>query len=448
MSYFPITEEERNEMLKGIGVDSFSDLISSIPDAIRNPHLDLPDSLSEIELSERMRSLSEKNTGSRLISFCGAGAYEHFIPASVRYVCSRTEFYTAYTPYQAECAQGILQSIYEYQSMICELTGMDVATASHYDGATALAESVIMSAGMKRRKKVVVSAFLHPDYMQVLQTYLRGSDIEAIVVGSPEKGVITGDDVSGVDFSEVACFVVQTPNFNGLIESSDHFSVLRDEKVHLIMVADPLSFACLRSGAEFGADVVVGDAQVFGNSLSFGGPHLGYIAATKGFMRKLPGRLVGATVDTEGRRSFVLTLQAREQHIRREKATSNICSNQALCALAACVYLAAVGRQGLKKIWRMNFHKAHYLKNRLSEIDGVTVSFAKPFFNEFSVDLNCNARDFRRKMISRGFDPGVPVSQIQTGASDNRMLICATETKRRDDLDNYLQAFSETLKEM
>ena len=433
-------------MLKEIGVKSFEDLIQSIPESIRNPKLNLSAALSEPELLKQIRELGKQNVSvSDIVSFLGAGAYEHFIPAVVRYVTSRTEFYTAYTPYQAEASQGTLQSIYEYQSMMCRLTGMDVSTASHYDAATALAEAVVMSAGIKRKKKIVVAQSIHPHYREVLNTYLCGTDLNAVYVPFLKDGMIDATALKKEVDADAAAVVVQTPTFFGVLENvKDVETIAHSAGAHFIVAGNPLAYAGLKTPGEMKADIAVGDAQVFGNSLSFGGPYLGYIAATKEFMRKLPGRLVGAALDADGRRSFTLTLQAREQHIRRERATSNICSNQALCALAACSYLTVTGKKGLDQVWNLNISAAHYLEKEILKINGCEKVFNAPFFNEFVIRIQADADSFRKNMLAKGFDPGLSLGVFFEDMSDC-ILMCATETKTVDDIDRFCAAIKEVL---
>ena len=444
MSYLPLTQDERESMLETIGVKTFDDLLACIPDSLRDPQIALPDLMSERALARHMRGCAARNdTTESLLSFAGGGAYEHFIPAVVKHVISRSEFYTAYTPYQAEASQGILQSIYEYQTMMCRLTGMDVSNASHYDGATSMAEAALISLSLKRRSRVLVARNVHPDYRSVLKTYLRASSYESDEIPFDERGLLNIDELKKMVDDTVGCVIVQTPNVFGLIDDFTEVEKCAHEGgAHLIMVANPLSLGVYKSPGEWNADIACGEAQVFGNPLSFGGPYLGYFTAKKKLMRKIPGRLVGMTEDARGRRSFTLTLQTREQHIRREKATSNICSNQALCALAAAVYLSAVGAEGLRSIARTNIQNANYLRERLSCLEGITPVFTGTVFNEFVVRTDADPDALIKKLRGKGIMPGVNLTRWYPELG-NALLVCATETKTRQDLDMFADAVSE-----
>jgi glycine dehydrogenase subunit 1 len=380
--------------------------------------------LSESELLEELSKQSEKNSFAS--AFLGAGNYHHFIPSVVKHIVSRSEFYTAYTPYQAEASQGTLQTIYEYQSMICELTGMDVANASMYDGATAMAEAAFMACRITGRKEIVVSSAVHPNYRQVLKTYCNAADLKLIELPYDRKSGLTTLDPErsrGGHWTSSACVILQQPNFFGNIENVSGLA----DKIHaagalFIVSADPISLGLLKAPGDYGADIVVGEGQTLGNPQNFGGPGLGIFAAKKESLRQMPGRIVGATTDTEGKRGFVLTMATREQHIRRERATSNICSNEALCALAACVYLSAMGKQGLRKVAELCLQKANYLKKKL----GDKVLWPNtPSFKEFVFKTD--------KKV--GLDLGVHFSELK-----NSKLLCVTELAKKESLDNLAAA--------
>jgi glycine dehydrogenase subunit 1 len=449
MSYVPHTAADRAEMLAAIGVERVEDLFHDVPAACRFPELRLPEPLSEMEIMAELQVMSEENldTG-HYTSFLGAGAYEHYVPRVVDHVISRSEFYTAYTPYQPEISQGTLQSIFEYQSMICALTGMDVANASHYDGATSTAEAVIMALNVARgkRKRVIVSPWVHPEYRAVVRTYTQGMGLE--ITGDDEPMATLADLVAKLD-GGTACLVVQSPNFLGEIEELEGLA----EKVHavkalLVVVADPVSLGLLKPPGDYGADIVVGEGQALGNGLNFGGPYLGFFSCRQKLVRKMAGRLVGQTVDTEGKRGFVLTLATREQHIRRERATSNICTNQALCALATAVHLAALGKTGLRKLAELCYHKAHYAASRIAGVEGFDVVSDKPFFKEFVVRCPAPVQAINNYLLEEwgiigGYDLGQNYAHLE-----NHMLVCVTEVISRGEIDALVEALTEATKEV
>ncbi|MGN0293892.1 MAG: aminomethyl-transferring glycine dehydrogenase subunit GcvPA [Lachnospiraceae bacterium] len=424
-SFIANTDKEQQEMLKEIGFDSFDALFSHIPNEVKVKELKLPSGLSEMEAYDRMEQLSEKNKIFRHI-FRGAGAYHHYVPAIVGSVVSKEEFVTAYTPYQAEISQGILQSIFEYQTMICELTGMDVSNASVYDGATAAAEAVAMC---KERKRTTayVSAAVNPQVLSVIKTYCYGSGTPLEII--PEKDGVTDMEALKAALGEnSACFYMQQPNYYGNIEDADALGVITHEAgARYIMGCSPISLALLKTPAECGADIAVGEGQPLGMELSFGGPYLGFMAATKKMMRKLPGRIVGETVDKEGKRAYVLTLQAREQHIRREKASSNICSNQALCALTAGVYMAALGEAGMRQVAELCVSKAHYLQDVLVKA-GLQVKYQQPYFHEFVTTSSVKAEIILAALEKEGILGGLPLN-------DYDILWCATEKNTKAEMD-------------
>ena len=444
MAFIPHTNEERQQMLDEIGVDNLDALFADIPSDIRMPDLRLPAPLSEMELDRELRERAQRNrTLASGPSFLGAGCYHHFIPATVDYVLQRSEFYTAYTPYQPELSQGVLQAIFEYQTMICRLTGMEVSNASHYDGATSLAEAILLAldATKHKRPRVLVSPFVHPRYREVASTYLEGTNAELDVADWMNTSATALAE--GVD-DKTAAVVVQTPNFLGGIEDLTSVAdIVHAKGALLIVVADPISLGLLRPPGDFGADVVVADGQPLGITPSFGGPSLGIFATRRKYIRRLVGRLVAQTEDTEGRRGYVLTLATREQHIRRARATSNICTNSALGALAAAVYLATMGESGLRSVAEQCFHKSHYAAARIAELPGFSINTHAPqsdFFREFVVSLPIDAATVISRLrnehgIVGGYDLGRSFAD-----SDNRMLVAVTEMNIRDDIDQLVSA--------
>lgn len=417
-------------MLASIGLCSIDELFSHIPDSLKlKGELNLPSGKSELEVCRTMEHIAAQNIVFDSI-FRGAGAYDHYIPAIVKSVTGKEEFVTAYTPYQAEISQGVLQSIFEYQTMICELTGMDVSNASVYDGATAAAEAVNMCCE-RSRNVVFCSAAAHPDTIEVVKTYCWASGHEFVLVPAKDGKTDWNSIVPQLDKKTSACLYIQSPNFFGQIEDVQQAA----EAVHavgakLIMGCNPIALGLYKTPAELGADIAVGEGQPLGMPLSFGGPYLGFMATTKTMMRKLPGRIVGETTDVDGKRAFVLTLQAREQHIRREKASSNICSNQALCAMTAAVYLAAVGPEGLKQVANLCYQKAHYLMQQLTAIPGITLRYQGPFFHEFVTD-QADANRILLKLEQEGILGGLPLS-------DGGILWCATEKNSKEDIDRMV----------
>lgn len=427
-SYVSNTKQEQLEMLKEIGFDSFDGLFAQIPGEVRLKNLDLPSGVNEMEAIREMESVAEKNQVFRHI-FRGAGAYDHYIPAIVGSVTGKEEFVTAYTPYQAEISQGILQSIFEYQTMICELTGMDVSNASVYDGATAAAEAVAMCRERKRRT-VLVSAAASPQVIQVIQTYCYGSNAEVILI--PEKDGVTDREALQAALNETsACFYVQQPNYYGNFEDADALGALTHAAgAKYIMGCNPIALAVMKTPGECGADIAVGEGQPLGLGLAFGGPYLGFMAATSRMERKLPGRIVGETADGDGKRAYVLTLQAREQHIRREKASSNICSNQALCALTAAVYMSAMGTEGMKQAASLCVSKAHYLQAELEKA-GLSPKYNQPFFHEFVTVSETGAEQILEALERKGILGGLPLSE-------HEILWCATEKNTKAEMDQVV----------
>ena len=444
MPYIPHSDGDRDAMLAAIGVPSIQELFRDVPEHVRFPELDLPSALSEMEIRGEMEMLAGANlTMADGPCFLGAGAFRHFIPAVVDGVLSRGEFYTAYTPYQPEISQGTLQAIFEYQSMICALTGMDVSNASHYDGATATAEAVItaINAHRMKRRKVVVSPYVHPEYRAVVRTYTQGMGLEVVGDGGD------GDDglVDLLD-KETACLIVQYPDFYGRIgDLGDLAEAAHAVGALFVVVADPISLGLLKPPGEFGADIVLGDGQGMGAGLNFGGPHLGFFAVRKKYVRKMAGRVVGQTVDVDGKRGCVLTLSTREQHIRREKATSNICTNQGLVALAAAVYMAAMGKCGMRQVAELCYHRAHYAQQRIVELDGFSAMDDAPFFKEFVVRCPRPVQEINDHLLEGwGITGGYDVEWDYPHLKDH-MLFCVTEMNPRGEIDALVDALKEVV---
>jgi glycine dehydrogenase subunit 1 len=443
MSYVPHTDSDRQAMLAAIGVQSIDELLAVVPGSVRFPEVTLPSPLSEAEVLRELREMSEVNADlDHTACFLGAGAYHHYIPSVVQHVIGRSEFYTAYTPYQPEISQGTLQSIFEYQSMICGLTGMDVSNASHYDGATAMAEAVIMAVSTARgkRRKAVVAPTVHPEYRRVVRSYTQGMQVD--VVGDEDLAAGVGSLVRHLD-NETACLIVQVPDFLGGLESPTTLASLADA-VHkagalFVVSADPISLGLFRPPSTYGADIVVGEGQAMGIPLSFGGPYLGFFACREQYVRRMAGRLVGETVDGQGRRGYVLTLATREQHIRRERATSNICSNEALCALAAAVYLSALGKRGLRQVAELSYHKAHYAAQQIASVPGFEVVDGRPFFREFVVRSPLPVSQVNDALLDWDVIGGYDLGRDYPHLADH-MLICVTEMNTREELDRLIMA--------
>lgn len=438
--YLPHTEEDIKQMLEKIGVNDINQLFDEIPSEARlDRDYNLNNGLSELELRKVLTEMANKNKGTEsIVSFLGAGAYDHYIPSVINHLILRSEFYTAYTPYQPEVSQGTLQYIFEYQSMICELTNMDVANASMYDGATATAEAVMMAAAATRRNKVLVSSTFHPNSIEVIETYCkyRGIEVELINV---EDGVTSIKEIESKLDKSIAAVVVQNPNFYGIIEDTESVvEAIHSNKSLLIMNVNPMTLGLLKTPGEIGADIVCGEAQPFGMPLSYGGPYLGFLATTNKYMRKMPGRICGQTSDLDGKRAFVLTLQAREQHIRREKANSNICSNQSLNALVATIYLSTLGKEGLVEVGEQNIKKAHYAYNQITGLPNFDKVYDKPFFNEFVVKSNVEFSKINEALKAEGFVVGLHLGEYDENLK-NHILICVTEKKTKAEIDKLVK---------
>jgi glycine dehydrogenase subunit 1 len=439
MRYIPNTDKDREEMLAGIGVKSVDELFTSIPEALRQKAslLNLPPSMAEPDILRHIKKMGGRNADAEShISFLGAGAYSHYIPSVVDHIISRSEFYTAYTPYQPEISQGTLQAIYEFQTLVCQLTGMEVANASMYDGASALAEAVLMAHRINGRKDVFISRNIHPEYRQTINTYCRYLGINIKEIPFTEKGITDLEWLSKNISEETSAIAVQNPNFFGCIEDMKNLGELARAKNSLFIacVNESVSLGILNPPGDFGADIVAGEGQGLGNPLSFGGPYLGLFATRGKYIRSMPGRLVGRTVDTNGKTGFCLTLSTREQHIRREKATSNICSNQALCALSAAVYMSLMGKDGFKKLAILNLQKANYAKGLISGIEGYKLKFHNPVFNEFVVETPVNPDDINKELIKEGIIGGLPLGKFYPELK-NCMLVCVTENHRKEDIE-------------
>lgn len=442
-SYIPNTDADRARMLRTLGLDSVEELFEVIPADKRYPQLNLPPPLAEAELRTLFQDLSEKNADlDHHPCFLGAGSYRHFVPSVVDHIISRGEFYTAYTPYQAEASQGTLTSIYEFQSMVCALTGMDVANASMYDGATAFAEAGLMAVRVTRRYRLLVASTVHPRYRQVLRTYTQGIGMEIQEAPRDEDGRVDLATVEGMLDGETAAVMVQQPNFLGCLEDLGRLSELAHQSGALLVVcADPISLGLLKPPGELGADIVVGEGQSLGNPPSYGGPYVGLFACRQQHVRQMPGRLVGMATDEEGRRGFVLTLQPREQHIRREKATSNICTNEALVALASATYLAVLGKQGLRRVAELCYHKAHYAAGEIAAIP----HYERPlghFFKEFVVRTPVEPAEVIEKLWEEeGIVGGYPLGRDYPDLADC-LLLCVTEMNTREQIDQLVTALA------
>ncbi|HEX9375232.1 MAG TPA: aminomethyl-transferring glycine dehydrogenase subunit GcvPA [Actinomycetota bacterium] len=440
MRFAPHTDDDVRQMLDACGLESLDQLFDQIPVEVRlGRPLDIPGGVSEMEIVSDLRALAARNRHTDdLVCFAGAGAYDHYVPSVVWALAGRSELYTSYTPYQPELSQGVLQALFEYQSMICDLTALEVSNASLYDGPTSLVEAVNMARAATRRRRVLVSALVDPRYVEVLETYGRGAGLEierfAAATGRSEVPEV-GEDVAAV--------VLQHPNFHGVLEPArEVFAAAAAARARSIQVFDPLSLGVLAPPGDLGADVAVGEGQVLGNHLNYGGPYLGVIAARMQDVRRMPGRIVGRTLDVQGRNGYVLTLQAREQHIRREKATSNICTNQTLMAVAATVYLGWLGPGGLEEVGRQCAAKAGYAAGRLAEVPGVEpLHPGTPFFKEFAVRLPRPAPDVVAEMVERGFLAGVPLED----AEGRGLLVAVTERRTRAEIDAFADALAEVL---
>lgn len=430
------SQKDKLEMLSEIGVKDIEELFKDIPSSIKQADFNLPKALDEQALTKHIKALAAKNKP--LLNFAGAGIYEHFIPAAVNALSTRGEFLTAYTPYQAQASQGTLQTIYEYQSSICALFDMDICNASHYDGATALAEAVYAACQIKGINEVLISAALNPQYKQVLKTYFNGTREIKFTEVSLKNGTLDLADLKNKLQAPKAAFVLANPNFFGCLEECEEISKLvHANNALLISVVNPISLGILETPGSYDSDFAVAEGQCLGNAMNFGGPGLGIFTCKKQYVRYMPGRLCGITKDDKGNKCFVLTLQAREQHIRRERAASNICSNQALCALNALIYLSLLGPKGIKEVALLNLEKAHNLAKEISKIEGFSLTYQKPFFNEFVITCPLPAKQVINKLARKGILAGYDLGQVDKNLKNN-LLVCATETKTEQDLAQFI----------
>jgi glycine dehydrogenase subunit 1 len=447
MRFLPHTPADIQAMLQAIGLPDVEALFADIPaELLLKGQLNLPAALSEPELISHLRGVSQRNGHCPDYSlFLGAGAYHHYVPPVVEEIISREEFYTAYTPYQAELSQGTLQATFEYQTLICQLTAMEVANASMYDGASAVAEAALMASRILQRKKILASSALHPEYLTVLRTYVKNLGMELHLVSWIDgEGTTSIQETERLVGQDVAALILQSPNFFGCLEAGETFAKVTHAHGALLIAAvvEPTSLGVMKPPGEWDADVVAGEGQSFGNPLNFGGPYLGFFATREKFVRQMPGRLVGRTADSQGRPGFVLALATREQHIRREKATSNICTNEALCALAATVHLCLLGPQGLRDLALLNLNKSHYAKEKIAGLSGFRLSFSAPTYNEFVMRMPKPVEEINRKLRERGIIGGLDLGRFFPEMSD-RCLFCVTEMNSREEIDRLLESLRE-----
>lgn len=442
--YIPNTEKEVEKVLKILSIDSMDKLFTDIPDKVKlNRDLNLEKGLSELEVEKRMKDLAGKNKSiEELTCFLGAGSYDHYIPSIIKHILLRGEFFTAYTPYQPELSQGTLQGIFEYQSMICNLTGMEVSNSAMYDGATATVEAAMMAIDNTKRKTIVVSSTVNPETRAVLNTYLKYRGYNLVEIDENE-GSTDFEKLKASLNKDVAAVIIQSPNFFGVIEDAEEIvKSIHDNKSIFIMNVDPISLGILKSPGEIGADIVVGDAQCFGSNMSFGGPGLGFLNTTKKLMRKMPGRIAGQTDDGYGNRGFVLTLQAREQHIRREKATSNICSDQTLVSIGAAIYMATLGKKGIKEVALQCLNKSHYALEKLTQSGKYKKAFDKPFFKEFVIKADNCPCDINNKLLENNILGGYNLGKNYPKYKDS-MMLCVTEKRTKEDIDKLVKVMEE-----
>ena len=445
MTFNPHTLEDRRAMLDTVGVQGMDDLFAPVPEDVRYPTLDLPPTLTEMEAAHRLQELASRNvTMPAKDIYLGAGSYQHYVPATVGQILSRGEFYTAYTPYQPEVSQGTLQVIYEFQSMVAELLGVEVANASMYDGATAFAEGALMSVASSRKKnRIVVAGTVHPSYKEVVHTYVDGSGIEVVDATSQNSFVTTVDDLREHISDDLACIAIQYPNFFGGIEDVRALADLAHEHdAQLVVATSPVALGLLKTPVELGADIVAAEGQSLGVAQSYGGPYVGLLGSKKSLVRQMPGRIAGITTDSEGKRGYVLTLQTREQHIRREKATSNICTNQGLMATAATVYMASMGPEGFREVSRASYQNAHYLATRLTELDGFQMAYDVPFFQEFTVKTTRPAAEINAALLDAGILGGLDLGRFDASL-DHHLLLCTTELNTREGIDRFIDVVTQ-----
>ena len=446
MEYTQNNSEETKEMLKAAGAQSCEAFFENIPKNLRAKELNVSGGYSEQELLKNFKESAAKN--STLTVFRGAGIYDHYIPSLVGEILSRSEFWTAYTPYQAEASQGTLAAIFEYQSMICALTGLDVSNASLYDGATAVAEAALLALRVNSKKKIIISSALNPEYANVLKTYLENFDVKIIAANISSNGALERAALDVLIDDDTAAVIVQSPNFYGICEDMQSLAnCAKSKKVLFIAVVNPLSLGIFKSPGEYGADIAVGEGQALGLPMSAGGATFGFMAVKKGLEWKMPGRIVGQTIDKDGKRGFVLTLQSREQHIRREKATSNICTNASLNALAACVYMSGWGSEGFKKLAQTNISKARYAFNKIKALDGFKAKFgdetAKDFFNEFVIETQKDIKKINKTLLKNGILGPIDLSQTNANMK-NCLLFCVTEQRTKEEIDKLVEILAKS----
>ncbi len=439
--FIPNTPEDREEMLKELGVNSFKELLKDIPEELfYKGEINLPTAISEEEVLDLLKNIASENKVLKV--FAGGGAYDHYVPAVIDYIVSRPEFYTAYTPYQAEVSQGTLQAIFEFQTMISNLTGLDVTNASMYDGASAAAEALLMALRIRRKNRVVISSAINPDYKRVIETYLDGPEPEIVYVDYDKISGMTDTERLYDTLDGASAVFIQHPNYFGVLENMEEIGKIAYEKgVMLVHHYYPVSLGLLKKPSDYGADIATAEGQPFGLHLNFGGPYIGLFSSKKDYIRQMPGRIIGETIDINGNKGYVMTLQTREQHIRRERATSNICSNQNLCALRVLVYLSVYGKEGLRKVAMSSFGKAHYLLDRLEAESVGKRAFKGAFFNEFVLELNkISAAEFIDRMAEKGILSGIDLGE-------NKLLVAVTEKRRLNELEEYVKLAKETVKE-
>jgi glycine dehydrogenase subunit 1 len=445
MSYISLSEKDKKEMLAKIGVSSVDELFQSIPDDLKiKQKLDIPEALTEPELTRKIAEIARQNSYHHFLSFLGAGAYSHVIPSVVDYLSSRGEFISPYTPYQPEVSQGTLQIIFEFQTLICQLTGMDIANASLYDGASGAAEAALMAHRLKSRPKILVARSVHPQYRQVIETYTQNLDATVEEINYSERGEVDFEDLEQKLDEETSAVLIQSPNFFGIIENIENISSLAHERqaLSVVVVAEPVSLGILEAPGNLGADIVTGEGQSFGLHLCFGGPYLGFMACQKEFVRQFPGRIAGETKDVDGKRGFVLTLSTREQFIRRERATSNICTNQAWCALRATIFLELLGKKGMRELAWHNIQKANYARDKITQIKGIKARFGGACFNEFILELEKPWKKIDSFLREKGIIGGFSLDKAYPELA-NCLLVCVTESHKKEDIDRFVAHLKE-----
>lgn len=448
MRYIALSENDRKEMMAVLGIESLEDLFCCIPSSLRlQRQLEIPSAMSETELIKHFQALGQKNPASRFLSFLGGGAYPHLIPSVVDYLSSRGEFVSPYTPYQPEVSQGTLQVIFEFQTLICQLTGMEIANASLYEGASATAEAVLMAHRVRGKAKVLVARTLHPQYREVIQTYVRNLPIKTEEIGYTEEGRVNVEDLASKIDEETSAVVCQTPNFFGVVEELEDMAAIahKHQALFIVAVSEAASLGLLKPPGDCGADIVAGEGQSFGLPLSFGGPYLGFMACRKDFLRQFPGRIAGETKDMDGNRGYVLTLSTREQHIRRERATSNICTNQAWCALRATIFLETMGRAGMRELAYQNIQKANYALRKLAACPGVKRKFKGPIFNEFVCEFEAGWEKIDNHLRKNGILGGLNLEPSYPELK-GCALLCVTEVHSREEIDYLVGAVEEVVR--